>query len=81
MAVGISEDNNLKLNEEVYQFFSETKSSSEASLKASQLISKYDTKYINQLKNKINLLKSISNLNMEVKDKDDENNSKTKMED
>lgn len=50
MAVGISDDNKLKLNEEVYQFFSETKSSSEASLKATQLISKYDTKYINQLK-------------------------------
>lgn len=81
MAVGISEDNKLKLNEEVYLFFSETKSSSEASLKATQLITKYDTKYINQLKNKINLLKSISNLNMEVKDKEDENNSKTKMED
>ena len=72
---------NLKLNEEVYNFFATVKTDENAVERFAELISKYDIKYLNSLKNKMSILKSVGKFNLEVRKREDENNSKTKMED
>ena len=81
MAVCSLEDNKLKLNEEVYNFFATVKTDENAVERFAELISKYDIKYLNSLKNKMSILKSVGKFNLEVRKREDENNSKTKMED